>query len=70
MAQYFFHLINDVTVEDIEGESFDLPAEARSHAVKVAQELGRHRSSHVGRSVCVMDEQGVVIFRTEIRDED
>jgi len=66
MARYFFHLIDDVTVEDIDGESFDLPAEARSHAVKVAQELGRNQSAHAGMSICVMDEQGVIVFRTQI----
>ena len=67
MPQYFFHLTNGVTVEDTEGESFNLPAQARGYAVKVAQELGRHQSSLVGRSICVMDEQGAVIFKTEIR---
>ena len=47
MPQYFFHLTNGVTVEDTEGESFNLPAEARGYAVKVAQELGRHQAHSV-----------------------
>jgi uncharacterized lipoprotein NlpE involved in copper resistance len=69
MARYFFHLKNGLTVEDVDGEEFDLVADARGHAVKVAQELGRHGSSLGGRSISVTDEQGAVVFKTTITDE-
>jgi hypothetical protein len=70
MARYFFHLNNGLTVEDVDGEDFDLVADARGHAVKVAQELGRHGSSLGGRSISVTDEQGVVVYKTAISDEE
>ena len=69
MARYFFHLVNGLTVKDVDGEEFDLLAEARGHAVGVAQELGRHGSLG-GRSISVTDEQGVVVFKTPINDEE
>jgi len=52
------------------GEDFDLVAAARGHAVKVAQELGRHGSPLGGRSISVTDEKGVVLFKTAISDEE
>jgi hypothetical protein len=58
MARYFFHLNNGLKVEDVDGEDFDLVAEARGHAVKVAQELGRHGSPLGGRSISVTGERG------------
>jgi hypothetical protein len=70
MARYFFHLNNGLKVEDVDGEDFDLVAEARGHAVKVAQELGRHGSPLGGRSISVTDEKGVVLFKTAISDEE
>jgi hypothetical protein len=70
MARYFFHLNNNLTVEDVDGEDFDLVADARGHVVKVAQELGRHGSPLGGRSISVTDQQGVVVFKTTISDED
>jgi hypothetical protein len=68
MARYFFHLSNGLTLEDTEGEDFDLPAEARGHALKVAQELSR--GSLGGMSISVADEQGVVVFKTQIPDKE
>jgi hypothetical protein len=70
MARYFFHLNNNLTVEDVDGEDFDLVADARGHVVKVAQELGRYGSPLGGRSISVTDQQGVVVFKTTISDED
>jgi hypothetical protein len=70
MPQYFFHLTNGNPLEDILGESFDLVAEARGHAVKVAHELARNGSSLVGKSISVTDEQGVVVFKTQLSDEE
>jgi hypothetical protein len=69
MARYFFHLSNGVTVKDVDGEDFDLLAEARGHALRVAYELGRHGSLG-GRSMSVTDEQGVVVFKTPISDQE
>jgi hypothetical protein len=70
MARYFFHLINGLTVEDVDGEDFGLVSDARGHALKVAQELGRHASPLDGKSISVTDEQGVVVFKTTISDEE
>jgi Domain of unknown function (DUF6894) len=73
VSRYFFHLTNGTMVgdmvEDVDGESFDLVAEARAHAVRVAQELAQH-SSLGGRSVSVVDESGVVVFRTPVSHRD
>jgi hypothetical protein len=41
MPQFYFHLTNGILVEDFGGETFELVAEARGHAVRVAEELGR-----------------------------
>ena len=68
MARYFFHLSNGITLEDTGGEDFDRPAEARGHALQVAHEL--RRSSLGGRSISVTDEQGVVIFQTQIPEKE
>jgi hypothetical protein len=70
MARYFFHLSNGLTVEDVDSEDFDLVADARGHARKVAQELGGHGSSLDGRSISVTDEKGVVVFKTAISGEE
>ena len=67
MARYFFHLNNGLTVEDVDGEEFDLATDARGHALKVAQESGRHGSSLGGRSISVTDEQGAVVFKRQSR---
>jgi hypothetical protein len=47
-----------------------LVADARGHALKVPQELGRHGSSLGGKSISVSDEQGVLVFKTTISDEE
>ena len=67
MARYFFHLIDGLTLEDADGENFDLLAEARGHALQVAKELGRGLLG--GKSISVTDEQGVVVFETQIPDK-
>jgi uncharacterized membrane protein len=68
MARYFFHLSNGLTLEDTDGEDFDLVAEARGHALKVAKELSR--GSLGGMSISVADERGVVVFKTQIPDKE
>ena len=69
MPQYFFHLTNGAILEDVEGESFGRVAEAREHAVQVAAELRWHGRLG-GRSITVTDEQGVVVFKTVIEDDE
>jgi hypothetical protein len=69
MPRYFFHLTNGVTLEDVDGENFNLLAEARGHAVSVALELARDGGLD-GKSISVMDEQGVVVFKTPLADEE
>ena len=64
MPQYFFHLVNGETLEDTDGECFDNPVHARDHAASVAQELAG--GSATGKSICVRDKQGTVVFKTEI----
>jgi hypothetical protein len=68
MPRYFFHLTNGVTLEDVDGENFEIVAEARGHAIKVAQEL-RREGSATGTSISVADEGGVIVFKTPITHE-
>jgi Domain of unknown function (DUF6894) len=68
MAQYFFHLSNGLTLEDTEGEDFNLLDQARGHALQVAKELGRGLLG--GMSISVTDEQGVVVFETQIPEKE
>jgi len=67
MPRYFFNLSNGDILKDVVGESFDLLVHARDHAVQVARELAGGMTS--GRSISVTDENGVVVFKTEIPDE-
>jgi hypothetical protein len=49
------------------GESFDIQAEAHGHAMAVARKLGRNASRGLPtKYVTVMNEQGVVVFKTPI----
>jgi hypothetical protein len=66
MPRYFFDVTNGSTLADEVGEEFELVEAARGHAVAVARELSRNRLplSLVGRFISVVDEGGVVIFRT------
>jgi hypothetical protein len=67
MSRYFFNLSNGELLKDVEGETFDLLVQARDHAVRVARELAGGSVS--GRSISVTDENGVVVFKTQIPDE-
>ena len=66
MPRYFFDVINGSTLADEVGEEFELVEAARGHAIAVARESSRNRLPHslVGRFISVVDERGVVIFRT------
>jgi hypothetical protein len=68
MPRYFFDVTNGTTLADQVGEEFALVEAARGHAVAVARELSRNGLSLglVGRFISVVDEGGVVIFRTPL----
>jgi Domain of unknown function (DUF6894) len=51
-----------------EGEDFNLLDQARGHALQVAKELGRGLLG--GMSISVTDEQGVVVFETQIPEKE
>jgi hypothetical protein len=68
MSRYFFYLTNGDSVADEVGEEFDGVEAARGHATAVARELSRNRLSDalVGRSISVVDERGVVVFKVPL----
>ena len=66
MPRYFFHLKDGIGVlRDDAGEEFASTQEARSHAVRVARELGRNRPEHVGigQRLLVTDDAGITLSR-------
>jgi hypothetical protein len=65
MARYFFNLTNGDSVADEVGEEFDRVEAARGHATAVARELSRNLPPDVlvGRSISVIDERGIVVFK-------
>jgi hypothetical protein len=68
MSRYFFYLNNGDSVADEVGEEFDRVEAARGHAMAVARELSRNRlpDDLVGRSISVVDERGVVVFKVPL----
>jgi uncharacterized protein DUF6894 len=68
MPHYFFNVTNGTTLADEVGEEFALVEGARGHAVGMARELSRNGLplSLVGRFISVIDEGGVVVFRTPL----
>jgi hypothetical protein len=68
MSRYFFYLTNGDSIADEVGEEFDRVEAARGHAMAVARELSRNRLSDalVGRSISVVDERGVVVFKVPL----
>jgi hypothetical protein len=67
MARYFFSLTDGIPlIQDLGGELFNHDGQARSHAIQVAQELARNGGTIQGRSITVTNEEGAVIFTTEI----
>jgi hypothetical protein len=57
MARFFFHVKNDSTFEEEEGENYPNLETARAHAAKIASELAKERPMRALRS-SVTDEQG------------
>jgi hypothetical protein len=68
MPRYFFVLTNGNGVADEVGEEFDGVEAARGHAMTVARELSRGQLPRalVGRSISVIDERGVVVFKVPL----
>ena len=67
MPHYFFHLHNDIEVEDHEGQEMPDLAAARERAVRDAQEMAALSVVQHGRIVChhrvdVVDEGGEVVL--------
>jgi hypothetical protein len=73
VPRYFFHLTNGESLVDEVGEELDGAETARWHAMAVARELSSaHRipDALVGRSISVVDESGVVIFKIALKPRD
>jgi hypothetical protein len=68
MPRYFFNLTNGDSVADEVGEEFDHTEAARGHAMTVAKELSRNQlpDALVGRSISVVDERGIVVFKVSL----
>jgi hypothetical protein len=68
MPMYFFHLTNGTTVENMDGENFDIQAEAYRHAVRIARELARRGAapSMSKKFVSEINEHGVIVFKTPL----
>jgi hypothetical protein len=68
MSRYFFDLTNGDSVADEVGEDFDGVEAARGHAMAVARELSRNQlpDALIGRSISVVDERGVVVFKVPL----
>jgi hypothetical protein len=68
MSRYFFNLTNGDSVADEVGEEFDRVEAARGHAMAVARELSRNLPPDVlvGRSISVVDERGIVVFKVSL----
>jgi hypothetical protein len=68
MSRYFFNLTNGDSVADEVGEEFDRVEAARGHATAVARELSRNLPPDVlvGRSISVVDERGIVVFKVSL----
>jgi hypothetical protein len=71
MLRYYFHLDNEHTIEDDEGEQFETLAKAQTHAQEVAQELSAHQTESHIRDVFirVVDGRGNEVFRTSLAGE-
>lgn len=66
MARYFFHLRNDLNVDDQEGVELPNLAAALDHAVRSAVEMAAvsvvdHRHINLGHRIEVADETGTVL---------
>jgi Domain of unknown function (DUF6894) len=48
MARFFFHVTNGSTFKDAEGENCSSLEAARTHAAKIAGELGKDRAMRAG----------------------
>jgi hypothetical protein len=68
MTQYYFHLENEHTIKDDQGEQYKTLAEAKAHAREVAQQLSAHQTEQHNRSlyIRVVDEEGREVFRTSL----
>jgi hypothetical protein len=68
MPRYFFNLTNGDSVADEVGEDFDRVEAARGHAMAVARELSRNQPPDVlvGRSISVVDERGIIVFKVSL----
>jgi hypothetical protein len=68
MSRYFFNLTNGDSVADEVGEEFDRAEAARGHVMTVARELSRNLppDALVGRSISVVDDRGLVVFKVPL----
>ncbi len=72
VARFYFHLRNDVSVDDEEGREFPDLAAAHSWAIEMARDMAcaSIREGHLnpGHYVFATDEQGQEVTRVSFRD--
>ena len=73
MPRYFFHVHDDMIVEDEEGRELPDEAIARENAVEEAQiliceSIRRHGSVNMDHSIVVADEDGAELFAVMFRE--
>ena len=73
VPRYYFHLFNDIEVQDDEGQSFADPAAARAFAIGQARALIAAMTVEDGRIVLhhridIEDEQHAVVDSVHFRD--
>lgn len=73
MPMYYFHLLDDETVSDVDGTELPDASAARAHAVGVAHELMYRRSGMLQRNwtqwiMQVQDGRGNEVFSFRLND--
>jgi hypothetical protein len=73
MARYYFHLRNDVSVEDEEGEEYPTLESARERAVQYALDMSaasvlEERKLNLHHRIEVADSDGRIVFAVEFGD--
>jgi hypothetical protein len=68
MSRYFFHLIGDIQLRDVEGEEHASVEDAVAHARRVARELASNdfSSEYAKSSIVVADSQGREIYEARV----
>ena len=73
MARYYFHLRNDLSVDDEEGEEYPTLEAARERAVQYALDMSaasvvEERKLNLHHRIDVADSDGRIVFAVEFGD--